>query len=96
MMNMYSIFIHNMEDNMKASVVDLRYKMNEVLKALDRREQVTITHHGKVKGIIEPVCSGTMMKVEEHSFFNMAADDIETVAEQMDKLRGSSYDDIRY
>ena len=93
---MYSIFIHNMEDNMKASVVDLRYKMNEVLKALDRREQVTITHHGKVKGIIEPVCSGTMMKVEEHSFFNMAADDIETVAEQMDKLRGSRYDDIRY
>lgn len=81
---------------MKASVVDLRYKMNEVLKALDRREQVTITHHGKVKGIIEPVCSGTMMKVEEHSFFNMAADDIETVAEQMDKLRGSRYDDIRY
>ncbi len=93
---MYSIFIHNMEDNMKASVVDLRYKMNEVLKALDRREQVTITHHGKVKGIIEPVCSGTMIKVEEHSFFNMAADDIETVAEQMDKLRGSRYDDIRY
>lgn len=27
---------------MKASVVDLRYKMNEVLKALDRREKVTL------------------------------------------------------
>jgi hypothetical protein len=81
---------------MKASVVDLRYKMNEVLKALDRRERVMITHHGKVKGIIEPVPTGTMMKVEEHPFFNMAADDIETVAERMDKLRGSPYDDIRY
>lgn len=27
---------------MKASVVDLRYKMNEVLKALDRRKKVII------------------------------------------------------
>ena len=79
---------------MKASVVDLRYKMNEVLKALDRRERVTITHHGKVKGIIEPVYTGTIMKVEDHAFFNMAADDEETVIEQMNKLRGSRYDDI--
>jgi hypothetical protein len=83
-----------MEDEMKASVVDLRYKMNEVLKALDRRERVTITHHGKVKGIIEPVRTGMTMKVEEHPFFNMAADDIEPVAELMDNLRGSRYDDI--
>ena len=79
---------------MKASVVDLRYKMNEVLKALDRRERITITHHGKVKGIIDPVRSEAIMKVEEHPFFNMITDNIETVAEQMDKLRGPRYDDI--
>jgi hypothetical protein len=79
---------------MKASVVDLRYKMNEVLKALDRRERVTITHHGKVKGIIDPVRSGATMKVEEHPFFNMMADDAITVSEQLDKLRGPRYDDI--
>jgi hypothetical protein len=79
---------------MKASVVDLRYKMNEVLKALDRRERVAITHHGKVKGIIEPVRSEATMKVEEHPFFNMIAENVGTVAEQMDKLRGSRYDDI--
>lgn len=35
---------------MKATVVDLRYKMNDVLKALDRNETVTILYHGKVKG----------------------------------------------
>ncbi len=79
---------------MKASVVDLRYKMNEVLKALDRRERVTITHHGKVKGIIEPVYTGTVMKLEDHAFFNMNVVDEETVAEQINKLRGSRYDDI--
>ena len=79
---------------MKASVVDLIYKMNKVLKALDRRERVTITHYGKVKGIIDPVRSGATMKVEEHPFFNMMADDAVTVSEKMDKLRGSRYDDI--
>jgi hypothetical protein len=35
---------------MKATVVDLRYKMNEILKALDRREKVTLLYHGKIKG----------------------------------------------
>ncbi len=32
---------------MKATVLDLRYKMNEVLKALDKRERVTILYHGR-------------------------------------------------
>ncbi len=79
---------------MKASVVDLRYKMKEVLKALGRRERVTITHHGRVKGTIDPVRSEAIMKVEEHPFFNMITDDAITVSEQMDKLRGPRYDDI--
>ena len=30
-----------MENKMKASVVDLRYKMNDILKALDRNEKIT-------------------------------------------------------
>jgi len=42
---------------MKASVVDLRYKMNDVLKALDRKEEVTILYRGKVKGKILPVAT---------------------------------------
>ncbi len=49
---------------MRASVVDLRYKMNEVLKALDRREKVTLIGQGKVKGTTTPVA--------DHPFFNMA------------------------
>jgi len=39
---------------MKASVVDLRYKMNDILKALERNEEVTVLYHGKVKGVIVP------------------------------------------
>ncbi len=39
---------------MKATVVDLRYKINDVLKALARNEKVTVLYHGKVKGVIIP------------------------------------------
>lgn len=76
---------------MKASVVDLRYKMNSVLKALERNEQVTISHRGTVKGTIIPACSGTGLKVEEHPFFgsDTAANDlsVEQVMEQIRKPR---------
>ena len=79
---------------MKASVVDLRYKMNEVLKALDRREKVTLIYHGKVKGTIVPTKSGQMTTVAEHPFFNMAGEESKTVDRQMDALRGSRFNDI--
>jgi antitoxin (DNA-binding transcriptional repressor) of toxin-antitoxin stability system len=39
---------------MQASVGDLRYRMKDVLRALERRETVTILYHGKVKGTIVP------------------------------------------
>ena len=39
---------------MKATIVDLRYRMKDVLRALDRREDVSILYHGKLKGTIRP------------------------------------------
>lgn len=39
---------------MEATVVDLQYHMNEVLKALDRNESVNVLYHGRIKGIIRP------------------------------------------
>ena len=83
-----------MEALMKASVVDLRYKMNEVLKALDRREKVTLLYHGKVKGTIVPAGSDQKRSVAEHPFFNMAGQESRTVLQQMDALRGSRFNDI--
>lgn len=35
---------------MKASILDLRYNMKSVLKALERNEEIEILYHGKVKG----------------------------------------------
>ena len=79
---------------MKATVLDLRYRMKEVLKALNRRERVTIFYHGKVKGTIVPAGAEKAIKVEDHPFFKMAGEETRSVAEQMDGLRGSRFDDI--
>ena len=79
---------------MKATVVDLRYKMNEILKALDRREKITLLYHGKVKGMIIPSDKTLFTSVATHPFFNMAEKKSKTVARQLDKLRGSRFNDI--
>jgi hypothetical protein len=79
---------------MKASIVDLRYKMNDVLKALDRSEQVTILYHGKIKGIIMPTPKERMKKVEEHPFFGMLRHRGKSVLEELEDLRKVRYCDI--
>ena len=40
---------------MKATVLDLRRRTSEILKALDRNETVTILYRGREKGVIHPV-----------------------------------------
>ena len=78
---------------MKASVVDLRYRMNEVLKALDRNEDVSILCRGKLKGVIKAARGKTKRKVCEHPFFHMYKDG-GSVKQMMDRLRGERYRDI--
>ncbi len=78
---------------MKASVVDLRYQMRDVLKALERNEDVSILYHGKVKGVLRAVARPSSIRVREHPFFGMkkAAG---SVREEMDALRGGRYRDL--
>ena len=76
---------------MQASIVDLRYKMKDVLKALDRRESVTILYRGKRKGVLVPELEGSAKRVTEHPFFGMADDTDRGVDELMNKLRGGRY-----
>jgi hypothetical protein len=80
---------------MKATIVDLRYKMNDVLKALDRNEQVTVYYRGKAKGTLIPLGKKSQLKISEHPFFGMSShNDEKTVQDVMDGFRGSRYDDI--
>jgi len=78
---------------MKASIVDLRYRMNDVLRALERNEEVCIVSRGKLKGVIKPVNGKPHIKVQDHPFFNMLKSP-ETVEQQMNRLRGGRYRDL--
>lgn len=42
---------------MRATIVDLRYHMKEVLGAIDRGETVTVLHGGKEKATLTPISS---------------------------------------
>ena len=75
---------------MKASVVDLRYRMDEILNAIDPNEEVTILYHGKVKGVIKPKISESRRRISDHPFFNMYHTK-KGVHELMTDLRGNRY-----
>ncbi len=76
---------------MDASVVDLRYKTREILKALDRRESVNILYHGKLKATIVPTAAVKQAPLDQHPFFGSAKKDSRTAAEVMKELRGGRY-----
>jgi hypothetical protein len=77
---------------MKASIVDLRYKTKDILKALERNESVTVLYHGKVKGIIKPAREKQTSKIVEHPFFGMTSMHEGSVLEELDNLRKPRYD----
>ncbi len=76
---------------MEANVVDLRYKMNKVLKALDRREEVNLLFHGKLKGTIYPNRTSHELKVKESAFYGMLKHDRRPVQDVMESLRGGRH-----
>ena len=77
---------------MEASIVDLRYKSKDILKALDRNESVTILYHGKVKGIIKPAREKAESKITDHPFFGMYKEAEESVLDELENLRKPRYD----
>ena len=80
---------------MEASVVDLRYKMKDVLRALDRNERVTVLYRGKIKGVLVPSVRKKSLKIIDHPFFGMNSQNIDnSVLDELDDLRQIRYDDI--
>jgi len=78
---------------MKASILDLRRRMGEVLKSLERNEPVSILHRGKEKGVIYPTAHrDSHMSVEQHPAFGMwkdraARQDVDQVVRKLRKGR---------
>jgi len=77
---------------MKASIVDLRYKTKEILKALGRNESVTVLYHGKIRGVIRPAREKSVSRVKNHPFFGMHKESEQTVLEELENLRKPRHD----
>ena len=66
--------------------------MNDVMKALDRNEEVAILYRGKTKGKIIPVeKTPSTIKVEEHPFFGSVTHSEDSVDDIMDRLRSGRH-----
>lgn len=64
-----------MIDIMKATIVDLRYRMKDVLRAIDRGEKVTVLYRGKECAEIRAVQPGEKnVPLREQPFFGMWAE----------------------
>ncbi|MGD0383688.1 MAG: type II toxin-antitoxin system prevent-host-death family antitoxin [Thermoguttaceae bacterium] len=83
---------------MKASILDLRRQMSEVLKSLDHNEPVTILHRGKEKAVLYPAKSAPSEPgaVTDHPAFGMWKNrkDISDVGQYVRRLRKGRHDAI--
>ena len=72
---------------MKASIIDFRTKSKEIVRALDRKEEVELFYHGHLKAIIKPVYKVLADKNRTSEFFGYIKDEQETVEDTIDVLR---------
>jgi len=80
---------------MKASVVDLRYKMKDILNALARKESVQVFHYGKIKGTIVPSTTNKkIVSAKDHEFFGFLRNNSISVEDKMKQLRSGRYNDL--
>jgi antitoxin (DNA-binding transcriptional repressor) of toxin-antitoxin stability system len=82
---------------MKASFVDLRRKSAAIIRALQRKEPVTVLYRGVPAAIMQPVDQPTAKpigSVKNHAAFGMWADrdDIKDVASHVRRIRRGRYD----
>ena len=84
---------------MKASFVDLRKKSGEIIRALRRKERVTVFYRGEPAAVMHPVDEADepeRKRTSEHAAFGLWADrdDLPDVAAHVRRLRGGRFDDL--
>ena len=79
---------------MKANIVDLRYRMSDVINALNRNEEVVIMYRDKEKAVIVPIRKKKLGSIKQHPFFGMRKGETRAVEDTMAELRGDRYRDI--
>lgn len=83
---------------MKVSILDLRRRIKDVLRALDRNESVTIYYRGKEKAILSPSRQQTGKSIKDHEAFGMWRDrkDMTDVDDYVRILRKGRLDAYRH
>jgi antitoxin (DNA-binding transcriptional repressor) of toxin-antitoxin stability system len=83
---------------MKATTLDLRYKMKDILRAIDRGETVTVLYRGKEKARLVPIDTKPEeeLKPSDHPACGMWKDreDMKDPAAWLRKIRAPRYRDI--
>lgn len=82
---------------MKASFVDLRQKSSAIIRALQRKERVTVYYRGKPAAIMQPIddqVDVTDSSTKDHAAYGMWADrtDLKDVAAHVRQLRRGRFD----
>ena len=82
---------------MNATLVDLRYRTKDIMRAIERQETVKIFSRGKLKAELVP--AGTKapkkkarMSAMDHPLFGSRKDDTEPVQAVVRHLRAGRYD----
>jgi antitoxin (DNA-binding transcriptional repressor) of toxin-antitoxin stability system len=83
---------------MKASILDLRRQMSDVLKSLDHNEPVTILHRGKKKAVMYAAGTAATQPgaATDHPAFGIwkNRDDLSDVGQYVRRLRKGRHDAI--
>ncbi len=74
---------------MKASVMDLRYRTKDVLRALEVNEEIILTHRGAEKGKIVALAAlgSSLASISDHPAIGMWSDSHEPVPDMIARLR---------
>lgn len=83
---------------MYASFVDLRKKSAEIIRALSRKERITVLYRGKPAAIMHPIDDpgGDPTSAKDHAAFGIWKDRHEAIdaAEQVRELRKGRFGDL--
>jgi antitoxin (DNA-binding transcriptional repressor) of toxin-antitoxin stability system len=83
---------------MKASFVDLRKKSVQILRALDRGEEVTVHYRGRPKAVMQPIASegAPAARAKDHPAFGLWAErkDLTDVTARVRAMRKGRFHDL--
>lgn len=83
---------------MKATILDFRRRMSDIIRAIEHNETVIVFYRGKEKAVLSPINGrkGTGRSIADHPAFGMWSDrqDIEDVHGHIRNLRRGRVDAV--